>query len=74
MMYYGDEVPGNQIIVDDWQYIAAYNNTYLSIDPLLFYFKEGSNILSIENTSSSEFKIADVVVFQPTLTIIQTYD
>jgi ABC-type glycerol-3-phosphate transport system substrate-binding protein len=71
---YGDEVLPNQIIVDDWQYIAAYNNTYLSIDPLLFYFKEGSNILSIENTSSSEFKIADVVVFQPTLTIdYETY-
>src|SRR5690554_2799727 len=54
---YGDEVLPNQIIMDDWQYVAAYNNTYISIDPLLFYFKQGLNQLTIENTSSSKFII-----------------
>ncbi|ABX81340.1 extracellular solute-binding protein [Acholeplasma laidlawii] len=66
---YGDEVLPNQIIMDDWQYVAAYNNTYISIDPLLFYFKQGLNQLTIENTSSSKFIIGDIDVFKPVLQI-----
>ena len=48
---YGDEVLPNQVIIDTWQYVSTYNNTYLSIDPLLFYFEAGLNQVTLENTS-----------------------
>lgn len=60
---YGDEVLPNQIIDSTWQYTPMYNNTFISVDPLLFYFDEGVNEIEIENSTSSVFKISSIELY-----------
>lgn len=62
---YGDEVLPNQVIDGSWQSVSLYNNTYVSVDPLLFWFNEGSNLVTIENTTSSVFTISDAKLTAP---------
>jgi len=62
---YGDEVLPNQIIVEGWHYTPLYNNTYLSVDPLIFYMQENVNKVTITSTTSTEFLIGDILVYQP---------
>src|SRR5690606_34172549 len=69
---YGDEVLPNQVIVDTWHFTPLYNNTYVSVDPLLYKFNAGLNTIKITNTSSSLFRISNTEVFQPTK--LDSYD
>src|SRR5690606_4596728 len=63
---YGDEVLPNQVIVDTWHFTPLYNNTYVSVDPLLYKFNAGLNTIKITNTSSSVFRISNIEIYQPT--------
>lgn len=62
---YGDQVLPNQEIREGWHSVSLYNNTYVSVDPLLFYFEAGLNTVSITNTTSSVFTISNITLLTP---------
>jgi ABC-type glycerol-3-phosphate transport system substrate-binding protein len=71
---YGDQVLPNQMTDDDWQIIPLYNNTYVSVDPLLFVLNEGLNTIEITNTSSTLIELGDLVLLAPeSLVDYETY-
>lgn len=57
---------------NDWRQLDLYNNTYTSNIPLLFYFEEGTNVISIENVSNGDVILGDLVITPPTY--IPTYE
>ncbi len=77
---YGDEtLPAQSTIWDsefkdpnDWRVLDLYNNTYTSNTPLLFYFEEGTNVISIENVSNGDVVLGDLQITPPTY--IPTYE
>lgn len=62
---YGDQVLPNQMIDEDWRWVPLYNNTYVSVFPLLFTLNEGVNIIEIENTTSTPLKVSDLELIAP---------
>lgn len=62
---YGDEALPTQVKVEGERTTALYNNTYYTVEPLLFYLEEGRHELKVTNLSSSEFTIASVEVAAP---------
>lgn len=65
---YGDEALPLQEKVEGPYEVGLYNNTYISVEPLLFYLKKGSNTIEIENVSSSPFRLDGLNVAQPVKT------
>lgn len=63
---YGDETLPTQNKIEEWRYLDLYNNTYTSNEPLLFYFDEGINTITINNVSSGSLKLGDLEVNPPT--------
>ena len=64
---YGDQVLPNSVLKSGWKHFRLYNNTYISVDPLLFYFEAGQNLVEIKNTTSSRFTISTLTLTAPTL-------
>lgn len=62
---YGDESLPNQIRVDDWTPLELYNNTYITIDPLLFKLNKGKNTIEFINKSSSDLYLGNLEVKAP---------
>ncbi|MDY0276498.1 MAG: extracellular solute-binding protein [Acholeplasma sp.] len=62
---YGDEVISNQKLIPGWKKTSLYNNTYLSVDPLLFYFEKGEQTIRITNTSSTSILVSDIELISP---------
>jgi len=69
---YGDETLPPQNKLEEWRHLDLYNNTYTSNEPLLFYFVEGINTITIQNVSSGELKFGDLEVNPPEY--IPSYD
>lgn len=69
---YGDEALPQQVVVDADITSPLYNNTYYTVEPLLFYLDQGENDISLVNRSSSPFTIKTLTVQQPKL--IRSYD
>lgn len=62
---YGDETLPTQNKFEEWRHLDLYNNTYTSNEPLLFYFVEGINTVTIQNVSSGDLKFGDLEVNPP---------
>lgn len=62
---YGDEVLSNQKSYLGWYNEYLYNNTYLTIDPLLFYFDAGFNIIELANNSNFDIAVSDLELIAP---------
>ena len=62
---YGDQVLPNQVIDQDWRWVPLYNNTYVSVFPLLFTLNEGVNLIEIENTTSTPLMVSDLQLIAP---------
>lgn len=71
---YGDEtLPAqNDISDEEWRALDLYNNTYTSNIPLLFYFEEGTNQITIENVSNGDVLLGDLEVNPPVY--VPTYE
>ncbi|MDF2484386.1 MAG: ABC-type transport system, substrate-binding component [Herbinix sp.] len=66
---YGDEMAPNQISKSDWTSLPLYNNTYISVEPLLFKLQAGENIISVTNISGNGLGIGTLSVLAPDFTI-----
>ncbi len=62
---YGDEVLSNQVIISGWQNQPLYGSTYQSIDPLMFYFESGENVIEVENMGSTPVTVANIHLQSP---------
>ncbi len=62
---YGDESLPNQIRIDEWTPLELYNNTYITIDPLLFRLEKGKNTIEFINKSSSDLYLGNLVAKEP---------
>ena len=62
---YGDQVLPNQVIDEGWRMMPLYNNTYVSVDPLLFNLNEGINTIEITNTTSTVITVGDLTIIAP---------
>jgi ABC-type glycerol-3-phosphate transport system substrate-binding protein len=62
---YGDEALPLQVKTEDPYEIYLYNNTYYTVEPLLFYFEKGNNNVSITNQSSTQFSIKELELAAP---------
>jgi len=62
---YGDQVLPNQVIDEGWRTMPLYNNTYVSVDPLLFNLNEGINTIEITNTTSTVITVGDLTIIAP---------
>jgi len=69
---YGDEVAPKQVKREEWISLALYNNTYFTVDPLLFEFEEGINTVKITNISDNGLGIGSLKVAEP-ITDIPSY-
>ncbi len=69
---YGDESLPTQKRIVEWNKLYLYNNTYLTSEPLYFYFEKGENTIEIINVQDSEIQIKDLKVTAPTKKL--TYD
>lgn len=62
---YGDEVVPAQQTLNTWTTTSLFNNTYLSVDPLIFYFESGVNTIEITNASSTPIKLGKLELVSP---------
>lgn len=62
---YGDETLPAQIKIEEWRELDLYNNTYTTNEPLLFFFEQGTNIVTFENVSSGSLYLGDLEVNPP---------
>lgn len=69
---YGDQSLPQQEKIEEWRELELYNNTYTTNEPLLFYFEEGINTITITNVSSGDLKLGGVTVDPPVY--IPTYE
>lgn len=69
---YGDEALPLQIKVMGEYETYLYNNTYYSVEPLLFYFNEGNNRITITNQSSTLFQLKELTLTAPV--VIPSYE
>ena len=65
---YGDEMAPNQLVKSDWTSAYLYNNTYVSVKPLLFYLQSGENVISVTNISGDGLGIGTLTALEPTFT------
>ena len=62
---YGDEVLSNQTIIPGWKNDPLYGSTFKSIDPLIYYFESGVNVVTIQNLTSTEVKVSQITLESP---------
>lgn len=62
---YGDQVLPNQTTDQGWRMVPLYNNTYVSVDPLIFHLNEGVNTIEITNTTSTRLEVGDLHLLAP---------
>jgi len=72
---YGDQVLPNQTVQGGWRKVDLFNNTYVSVESLLFLMKTGSNSITFTNTSSTQIQLATLELIAPRETIdYESYD
>ena len=69
---YGDETLPLQLRDIDWAELELFNNTYVSNEPLVFFFEEGINTISIQNVSTGDLRLRNVEANAPKY--IPTYE
>ncbi len=69
---YGDETLPTSVKIKEWTSLFLYNNTYDTVEPLLFYFDEGVNTIDLENISSDTLRVGSIKLIAPK--DIPTYD
>jgi hypothetical protein len=62
---YGDESLPNQIRITEWTPLDLYNNTYITVEPLLFRLEKGKNTIEFINKSSSDLYLGNLTVKEP---------
>ncbi|MDX1358740.1 MAG: extracellular solute-binding protein, partial [Clostridia bacterium] len=62
---YGDEALPLQVKADGSYEVYFYNNTFYTVQPLLFYFGKGENKIRITNQSSTGFSINELELTEP---------
>jgi len=62
---YGDQSLPNQRKIVEWRKLELYNNTYTTNTPLVFYLEAGDNEIKIENVSTGELSIRNLVANPP---------
>ncbi len=62
---YGDETIPTQTRVDEFYTLPLYNNTYYTIEPLLFKLEQGLNIIKITNVSSDGLGLGNLQAIPP---------
>lgn len=62
---YGDESLPNQVRIVEWTPLDLYNNTYITVEPLLFRLEKGKNTIEFINKSSNDLYLGDLVVKEP---------
>ncbi|NLG81290.1 MAG: extracellular solute-binding protein [Bacilli bacterium] len=70
---YGDETLQTQVKDKSWRTIYLYNNTYYTVEPLLFKFNKGQNqVIKIKNLSADTFHIGKLRLICPD--VIPSYE
>jgi len=62
---YGDEVLPNQLVDEGWRSVKLYNNTYVSVLPLLFELEAGLNTIEVLNTTATTVRVGDLKLVAP---------
>lgn len=62
---YGDETAPYQIRKDEWTSLYLYNSTYSTAEPLLFFLKEGKNIITVTNISGDGLGLGNIRLEAP---------
>lgn len=62
---YGDQVLPNQLVDEGWRNVKLYNNTYVTVMPLLFELESGLNVIRITNTTSTTVHVGTLTLDAP---------
>ena len=62
---FGDEVLSKQLVYEGWRSVKLYNNTYVSVLPLLFELEAGLNVIEILNTTATTVRVGDLKLVAP---------
>jgi len=62
---WGDESLPLQTRIDEWGILELYNNTYYTVDPLLFNLQPGRNVITMTNMTSEVLLLGELIATQP---------